>query len=267
MELAAAAATHNDDAASASEQRRAVVWHDLECGRYVADLPLWQELAQGLSDEQEILEVGAGTGRVALDLARRGHRVTALDSDAALLAALEQRRGGLALTTVLADARSFALSRTQVALCLVPMQTLQLLGGEHGRMQFLCCARAHMRHGAVLACAIADRPEAFDCAAEDISPVRELARDGNELYCSEAVRVRVSKRTTVIERRRLIAPAAGPGGATERDSQRYTIELDHIAAADIEHEALASGFEPLEQRAIPATAAHSGSLVVVLRAR
>ena len=55
---------------------QAVIWHDVECGRYAADLPLWR----GLADEASgpVLDVGAGTGRVAIDLARRGHEVTAL---------------------------------------------------------------------------------------------------------------------------------------------------------------------------------------------
>ena len=53
----------------------AVIWHDLECGGYVEDLTLWQSLADEQGDP--VLDVGAGTGRVALALARRGHRVTA----------------------------------------------------------------------------------------------------------------------------------------------------------------------------------------------
>ena len=56
------------------------IWHDLECGAYAEDLPLWRSLASTYGDP--VLDVGAGTGRVALDLARRGHRVTALDREA-----------------------------------------------------------------------------------------------------------------------------------------------------------------------------------------
>ena len=39
-----------------------------------------------------VLDLGAGTGRVALDLARAGHEVVALDLDAGLLAALRDAR-------------------------------------------------------------------------------------------------------------------------------------------------------------------------------
>jgi precorrin-6B methylase 2 len=68
-----------------------VVWHDVECGSYVEDLPLWRSLAAEYGDP--VLDVGAGTGRVTLDLARAGYRVTALDRDPELLAALERRLG------------------------------------------------------------------------------------------------------------------------------------------------------------------------------
>src|SRR6188472_2825680 len=66
----------------------AALWHDLECGGYREDLPLWRSLA----DEQggPVLDIGAGTGRVALDLAARGVPVVALDADAALLEALDR---------------------------------------------------------------------------------------------------------------------------------------------------------------------------------
>src|SRR5436309_5236275 len=101
-----------------------------------------------------VLEIGAETGRVAIDLARRGHRVTALDHDAELQAELSRRAKGLELATVLADARAFELDQ-RFALCLMPMQTIQLLGGLDGRRACLECARDHLEKGGVLAAALA----------------------------------------------------------------------------------------------------------------
>ena len=106
------------------------IWHDLECGSYAADLPLWRALADRTGGP--VLDVGAGTGRVALDLARRGHEVIALDCDEGLLEALGPRAEGLPVRTLAADARDFALD-APVRLCIVPMQTIQLLGGRRGR--------------------------------------------------------------------------------------------------------------------------------------
>ena len=45
-----------------------VIWHDLECGSYGEDLPLWRSLAAEYGDP--VFELGAGTGRVTLALAR-----------------------------------------------------------------------------------------------------------------------------------------------------------------------------------------------------
>ena len=83
------------------DELRHVVWHDVECGRYDADLPLWHELAR--EAPEGVLDVGAGTGRVALRLAYAGHDVTALDLDPELLAVLEQRAPPRPASTV-ADA-------------------------------------------------------------------------------------------------------------------------------------------------------------------
>nr|MBA3301962.1 hypothetical protein [Thermoleophilaceae bacterium] len=55
----------------------AVLWHDVECAAYTADLGLWEELCSG---DGAVLDIGAGSGRVSLHLARAGCSVTAIDS-------------------------------------------------------------------------------------------------------------------------------------------------------------------------------------------
>src|SRR4051812_50230317 len=98
------------------------LWHDLECGPYAEDLPLWRRLAREAAGP--VLDVGAGTGRVALDLARAGRPVTALDVDPELLGALGERAAaaGVEIRIVQADARDFSLPGAAFALILVPMQ-------------------------------------------------------------------------------------------------------------------------------------------------
>src|SRR3954462_9327880 len=113
-----------------------VLWHDLECSAYEEDLPVWRALAGAAPGPP--LDVGAGTGRVSLDLATQGVAVVALDADASLLETLAHRAAGLPVETVVADARDFVLRR-RFPLVLVPMQTLQLLGGRSGRAAFLRC--------------------------------------------------------------------------------------------------------------------------------
>ena len=131
-----------------------VIWHDIECGAYGADLPVWCSLAS--EQGGAVLDVGSGTGRIALELARRGHGVVALDQDPALIAELSRRAADLEIETVVADARGFELDR-RFGLILVPMQTIQLLGGASGRAQFLERARRHLEAGGLVAIAISEQ--------------------------------------------------------------------------------------------------------------
>jgi SAM-dependent methyltransferase len=242
-----------------------VIWHDLECGGYRADLALWRALAAEASAGEAaapILDVGAGSGRVALELARAGHELTALDLDPQLLQALARRAAGLTLQTVHADAREFALARRDYALCIAPMQTVQLLGGAAGRIAFMRRARAHLRPGALLACAIVTALEPFDCTAGGPGPTPERTRVDGTLYVSRAVRVHMTPDKVLIERERRIHPAED--GARARPPQRDAIGLDRVSVADLRREGREAGLTPLRTSSIAATDQHVGSAVVML---
>ena len=258
-----------------------VVWHDLECGSYSADLPLWRELAAMAGGP--VLDVGAGTGRVTLDLSRAARQasspdyaqtdrgVTALDLDAVLLSALRERAAGFDVETVCADARSFGLPRRDFALCLVPMQTVQLLRGIAERAAFLRCARAHLRPGGLLACAIVTELEPFDLAGGSTGPSPETAHVGEVLYISRATSVRVLSEHIAIERMRRIV-ASGTGESSEGHSaggaagERNVVELARVSASELEHEGSRAGLRPEPSREIAPTDEHVGSTVVMLRA-
>jgi SAM-dependent methyltransferase len=247
--------------AAGAADHEAVIWHELECGGYRADLPLWRELAAGAGAGAPILDIGAGSGRVALELARAGHAVTALDFDARLLEALAHSVGGLALSTVHADAREFELPYRDYALCIAPMQTVQLLGGADGRIAFMERAREHLRPGGLLACAILGELEPFDCTDGGPAPTPERARVDGVVYLSQALRVAVGRSTVVIERERTV-----DAGAEERAPERNVIELDRLSGTRLRREGRAAGLTPLPTRSIAATDRHVGSAVVMLRA-
>jgi SAM-dependent methyltransferase len=234
----------------------AVIWHDLECGAYMADLPAWRELAHERGGP--ILDVGAGTGRVTLDLARRGHRTVALDQDRVLLAELERRAAALPVETVRADARAFSLPQ-RFNLILVPMQTIQLLGGASGRERFLRAARHHLNPGGTLALAITERLDHFapeDTVTLPLPDMREL--DG-VIYSSQPTAVREAPGGFVLERMR---ERIDPSGA--RSVEPDLIHLDRVTARELEAEARAVGLAPRDTRSVPETADHVGSVVVIL---
>jgi SAM-dependent methyltransferase len=246
----------------------AVVWHDLECGCYTADLPLWRELAARAdtgAQAQPLLDVGAGTGRVALDLAARGHSVTALDLEVQLLGVLRERaaRAGTPVETVCADARTFALRQRNFAVCLAPMQTVQLLGGAAGRVAFLRQAHAHLRPGGLLACAIVSDIEPFDCAAGDPGPSAETVDVDGCHFVSRAISVQVADHSMRIERERSVRGEMPTGKAT---AERDVVELDRLSASQLRREGHEVGLVSAGTRSIPATQEHVGSEVVLLRA-
>jgi SAM-dependent methyltransferase len=233
-----------------------VIWHDVECGSYAADLSLWQELTAAV--DGPILDVGAGTGRVALDLARRGVTVHALDFDPILLKALDERAQGLPITVHEGDARDFDLGRT-FPIVLAPMQTVQLLGGTEGRTAFLRSALRHLAPGGLLAAAIAHDVDIYD--QELHVPVPDLREVDGVVYASRPIAVRDSGATFVLERRR---ERVGTDGTHEVSEDRT--ELDHLDADTFEREAAAVGFTVDPRREVPETDDHVGSEVAMLRA-
>jgi SAM-dependent methyltransferase len=236
-----------------------VRWHDIECGGYSADLPLWRELADDAGGE--VLDIGCGSGRVTLDLLAHGHAVTGLDRDPDLLAALRERATDRSVTTVEADARDFALDR-RFALAIVPMQTVQLLGGAAGRARFLTCARAHLDDGALLAAAVADALEGFDETMPDALPLPDMGEHDGWLFSSQPVAVRDHGDRVAIER---IRQTVAPDGTLNASGD--VIELDRVDAEQLAAEGRAAGFAAEPIRRIDATSEHVGSRVVMLRAR
>jgi len=238
-----------------------VLWHDLECGRYAEDLSLWLELAREAGPPAApILDLGAGTGRVALELARAGHEVLALDCDLLLLAALRERAGALPVETACADARDFQLDRRDFSLALAPMQTIQLLGGAEARARMLRSVLAHLAPGGLLACALADAIEGFDAEHTEPPLPDVLERDG-WVYASQPVAMRPDADGTTIER---IRQTVAPDGT--RTAEGDSVRLDRLDGDTLEAEGVAVGFHAAGRRFIEMTDEHVGSEVVLLAA-
>lgn len=136
-------------------------YYDLDVGDYDADLAMYQGFARRL--EAPLLELGVGTGRVALVLARSGFRVVGIDSSPAMLA-LAQGKVGDALAGRLellhADMRDFDLGQ-RFGLILCALGGFCHLESVEDQLGCLACARRHLLPQGLL---VVDLP-AFDPAA------------------------------------------------------------------------------------------------------
>jgi len=226
----------------------AVIWHDLECGGYGADLPCWHALARRCGGT--VLDIGAGTGRVAIPLARAGHAVVALERDAALAGELSRRAATLPLEVRCADACDFTLE-SPVALAIVPMQTIHLL--EHRAAFFGCARRALAPHGILAIALLGDGVEPFEL---ELDP--DTVQLGAVRYESAPTALRRHDGVVALERRR----SRICEGASQ--SSIDLIRLWECDSATLAAEARAFGFAPLEVHVVAPTSEHAGSEIVCL---
>lgn len=235
-----------------------MIWHDLECAGYTADLRIWRELAERAGGP--VLDLGAGTGRVTLDLAQRGHALTALDSDPELLDELARRaeEGGLEVRCIRGDARS--LPETEpFALAIAPMQFLQIMGGPAERGRLLSGVADGLAPGGVFAAAVTDLDEAV--ATEDAAPpLPDVAESGRWVFSSIPLDVRPHPRGILVEwLRQKVSPA---GELTE---ERHTQVLEELGPDRLEREAAEHGLRVEERRDVAPTSDYVGSTVLICR--
>jgi SAM-dependent methyltransferase len=225
-----------------------VSWHEVECGGYEADLPLWEELAAGANGT--ILDLGCGTGRVARHLERRGHRVLGLDVEPGYVAAFGENG-------VLGDARGFDLD-AEFGLILAPMQLAQLFAGPDERRGCLHSVAGHLAEGVGLAAfAIV---ESMPSPADPSPPLPDVRERDGWVYSSLPIETLVGDGTIRLRRLR---QTVSPGGDLSEELDEVLLQA--LDAETLEDEARQAGLRAAGRRAIPATDAHVGSTVVLLR--
>jgi hypothetical protein len=217
----------------------AVVWHDVECGGYGADLPLWEDLAAAVAWG------GAGGADV-------------LDSDPALVGALAERSRGLAIEPLVGDARELRLDR-RFALIAAPMQLVQLMDATE-RARLLGSVEAHLAPGGLAALALMDRtPESWRAGAEHAPPPPDVREREGWIFSSLPVAIERVGGAVVVHRLRQIV---SPDGELIEEEHRF--RLHELAPDRLEAEARAAGMRALDRREVPQTEDYVGSTVVVL---
>jgi SAM-dependent methyltransferase len=235
-----------------------VIWQDVECGAYSADLEAWERLAAECSGP--VLELGSGTGRVSLHLARRGHEVWAIDREEAFVAAIAERALAEELRVRAVRARAEGLELgCDFGLAIAAMQVIQMVGGEAERAAVLRSAAAHLRPGGRLGAAILDGvPQDVKRSPAPLPDVREV--DGR-VYSSLPIEIVADAGRLELRRLR---QAVTPGGKLSESEHRESLWI--LEAAELEAEGEAAGLRAADRIAVPAVDGYVGSVIVVLEA-
>jgi SAM-dependent methyltransferase len=238
------------------------IWQQVEFGSYNADLPLWAELADAV--EGPVLELGAGSGRVALHLAEGGNEVIALERDPALLGELESqaKERNAAVSAVRADLTSPDELRLPglPGLVIGPLHVIQLLDGA-GRPALLSQLRELVAPGATLALTVVDESTLLTAgtAARQILPdMREI---DDWVFSSEPLWVQVSEDSLTVRR---IRERVSPEGKVDR--QVHDELLYRVSPERLELEAEGVGLRPVSRRQISYGPNEADSTVVLLEA-
>jgi SAM-dependent methyltransferase len=165
------------DAATARELARL---YDLDLSEDPGDLDLYLALADRA--DGPILELAAGSGRLAVPLAAAGHTVTAVDLDPAMLARARDHATAAGVPEArldLVEADLFELSPSEPprhALAFIALNSLMLLASRDAQRAALRALAAHLRPGG-LAAVDAWIPDADDLARFDGRVFLEWVRE------------------------------------------------------------------------------------------
>jgi precorrin-6B methylase 2 len=237
------------------------IWQQVEFGSYDADLPLWRELAE--TAEGPVLELGAGAGRVGLDLAEAGAEVIAVERNPDLAAQLERSgaQRGVAVTVVIADLGAPAQLRlpSRPSLAIGPLHLIQELDGA-ARPALLGRLAELMAPSATIALTVVDETTLLSAgtAATQILPdMREL--DG-WVYSSEPLWVQVGGEVLTVRRLR---ERVSPDGQMERTV--HDEHLQRVSPDRLELEAEEAGLRRAGRRQISSGPNEADSTVVLLQ--
>ena len=236
-----------------------VIWHDVECGRYAADLPLWRELADAARRP--------GARR------RRRHRPGHARPRAPRPSRSSRWTSTPALLPRCASAPATCPSRPSSPMRAASISTAAASASILAPMQTHPAARRRRRRAGFLRCR-ARAPRARRAAR-----LRDGRRDGGlrrvELRAA-AARHDDHRRHELLQPADRAARPRRPDGDRararasstprgERSSSDDVIHLDKVGTEQVEAEARRRGLSPLGTRVIAPTEEHVGHEVVMLR--
>ncbi len=138
---------------SEEHDARLARYYDLDFLDVHYDAELYQQLAQEGGDP--VLELGAGSGRIAIPLALAGHHVLGIDNDEAMLQRARRRweSAGIDEQRLTLQHGDFYELRTEprFGLALIAVNTFLIAQDDHARLAILTTMRESLRPGGIAA--------------------------------------------------------------------------------------------------------------------
>ena len=208
------------------------------------DVAFYRDAAREFGDP--VLELGCGTGRIAMALAQVGKRVTGLDLSERMLEHAARKRAALnkeereRVHLVQADMTQFDLGE-KFQLILIPFRPFQHLLEVRDQMACLDCVRKHLRPAGRLILDVfqTDAERIHDPVHMRESPLVEYrSHDGKQVRISERVAAfhRAEQRNDV----EMIYAVEHPDGQKER--LVFAWPLRYFFRYEVEHLLVRSGF-------------------------
>ena len=226
-----------------------IAFHDLQQGGLTRDLPYYRELARR---SNSTLELGAGTGRIALELAGLTD-LSVNELDEHLMRELVRRAEArsLSVTPVPSDATKLDLGR-RFDLILAPASFAQIVGGRDARQALLRVIARHLEATGVAVVAIADVDEILrECATP--ADRRHLRTDGRTVIVHQLAATEIEAGAQVSWQRTV---------RDRVDTARLTIH--RVSTEEVAAEADACGLHLSRVHHDPGDAASLGSSYCVL---
>jgi SAM-dependent methyltransferase len=228
-------------------------YYDLDMLDVTEDVDLYLQLATEVGGP--VLELAAGTGRIAIPLARAGHRVVAVDIDPAMLArarvtmgpasAAEQGGSG-ALELVEADLTLFR-SDERFGLVILALNSFMLLDDDTARAAALVTMRTHLRPGGVAVVDIVT-PDDEEVGTYDGRLQLEWLRCDQERgeLVTKLMSARIAPDGRSVELTQLFDVTPVAGGSIRRAVRSDVLHL--ISASELRKLALRAGFQRADLR-------------------
>ncbi len=134
-----------NQAAARYGDRHASVYDRIYGARFVPDTAV-AALVQA-AGEGRVLELGVGTGRLAIPLTNRGVPVDGIEASASMVAQLRAQPGGEKVYLFEVDLDDFELPRRGYAVAVCAVSTLFMLPSRQAQSRCLASAARHLRPG------------------------------------------------------------------------------------------------------------------------